>query len=61
MKHGINKNGINYFLVNDKEYFCTYNSSDIDIEVTLKDVTIEYIENLTLSDLIKINLDNVSI
>jgi len=53
MKFGINQNGINYFIINQNEFFCTYYSGGLDIEVTIKNVVLNYIQKLTLSDLIR--------
>jgi hypothetical protein len=55
MKYGINENGINYFLVGKNEFFCTYYSSGLNVEVTLKNVIVSYIEKLTLAELINFN------
>jgi len=53
MKFGVNQYGINYFIVKRNEFFCTYYSGGYNIEVTIKDVVLSYIESLTLADLIK--------
>lgn len=55
MKYGINEHGINYFLVGKNEFFCTYYSSGLNLEVTLKNVIVSFIEKLTLEELIKFN------
>jgi hypothetical protein len=55
MKYGINKNGINYFLISESEYFCTYFSSEIDIEITVKNTNQKKIEKITVAELIKLN------
>lgn len=55
MKFGVNQNGINYFVVKRNEFFCTYYSCGLNIEVTIKDVVLSYIERLTINDLLKYN------
>jgi hypothetical protein len=55
MKFGVNQYGINYFIVKRNEFFCTYYSGGLNIEVTIKDVVLSYIERLTINDLLKYN------
>jgi hypothetical protein len=55
MKFGVNQYGINYFIVKRNEFFCTYYSEGLNIEVTIKDVVLSYIERLTINDLLKYN------
>lgn len=53
MKFGINQNGINYFIVKRNEFFCTYYSGGMNIEVTVKNVFLSYIQRMTITELLK--------
>lgn len=60
MKFGVNQYGINYFIVQSNEFFCTYYSGGLNIEVTIKGVVLSYIERLTINDLLKYNNDVIN-
>lgn len=53
MQHGVNRHGINYYVINSTEFYCTYYDGTNTIELTIKDVTLEYIQNMTLVELIE--------
>lgn len=59
MKFGVNQNGINYFIVKRNEFFCTYYAGGLNIEVTIKDVILSYIERMTIEELLKHNNKNI--
>lgn len=53
MTIGVTNNGVQYYQVGDKEYFCTlYLSEGIEHSIHLKDSSIREIEKLSLDDFI---------
>jgi|LauGreDrversion4_2_1035121.scaffolds.fasta_scaffold21487_6 hypothetical protein len=53
IKHGINKHGVNYYVISDHEFYCTYYDSTNIIEITITGVTLDYIQKLTIIELIE--------